>query len=88
VILGCTHYPLLTGIISYVMGDGVTLVSSAEECAKDVYKLLAAQDTMRPGGEATYRFLTTGAPDEFESIGRRFLGPELAMAAQYAGGLA
>ena len=39
-ILGCTHYPLLTGVISYVMGDGVTLVSSAEECAKDVYKML------------------------------------------------
>jgi glutamate racemase len=37
-ILGCTHYPLLTGIISYVMGDQVTLVSSAEECAKDVYR--------------------------------------------------
>ncbi|MCB0888757.1 MAG: aspartate/glutamate racemase family protein, partial [Nocardioidaceae bacterium] len=39
-ILGCTHYPLLTGMISYVMGDGVTLVSSAEECAKDVYRVL------------------------------------------------
>ena len=39
-ILGCTHYPLLTGVISYVMGDEVTLVSSAEECAKDVYKML------------------------------------------------
>ena len=88
VILGCTHYPLLTGIISFVMGDGVTLVSSAEECAKDVYKLLASHDAMRPGGEATYRFLTTGMPDEFESIGRRFLGPELAMAAQFSGGLA
>jgi len=87
-ILGCTHYPLLTGIISYVMGDGVTLVSSAEECAKDVYKLLASHDLMRPGGEASYRFLTTGTPDEFESIGRRFLGPELAVAAQFAGGLA
>jgi glutamate racemase len=86
-ILGCTHYPLLTGIISYVVGDGVTLVSSAEECAKDVYKLLASHDLMRPGGEATYRFLTTGTPDEFESIGRRFLGPELAVAAQFAGGL-
>ena len=41
-ILGCTHYPLLTGVISYVMGDNVTLVSSAEECAKDVYKMLVA----------------------------------------------
>ncbi|HEY3527661.1 MAG TPA: glutamate racemase [Nocardioides sp.] len=87
-ILGCTHYPLLTGIISFVMGDGVTLVSSAEECAKDVYKLLASRELMRPGGEPSYRFLTTGTPDEFEHIGRRFLGAELTMAAQYAGGLA
>ena len=30
-ILGCTHYPLLTGVISYVMGDEVTLVSRAAE---------------------------------------------------------
>jgi glutamate racemase len=30
-ILGCTHYPLLTGVISYVLGDNVSLVSSAEE---------------------------------------------------------
>jgi glutamate racemase len=87
-ILGCTHYPLLTGIISYVMGEQVTLVSSAEECAKDVYRLLASRDLMRPGGDPTYRFLTTGTPDEFEHIGRRFLGPELAVAAQFAGGLA
>jgi glutamate racemase len=87
-ILGCTHYPLLTGVISYVMGDDVTLVSSAEECAKDVYKMLVGRALMREGSEASYRFLTTGAPDEFESIGRRFLGPELAMAAQFAGGLA
>jgi glutamate racemase len=87
VILGCTHYPLLTGVISYVVGDGVTLVSSAEECAKDVYKLLASHELMRADGDPAYRFLTTGTPDEFESIGRRFLGPELAMAAQFAGGL-
>ena len=88
VILGCTHYPLLTGIISYVVGDRVTLVSSAEECAKDVYGLLASRDLMRAGGDASYRFLTTGTPDDFEHIGRRFLGPELAVAAQFAGGLA
>ena len=87
-ILGCTHYPLLTGVISYVVGDDVTLVSSAEECAKDVYKMLVGRDLMRDGGDPSYRFLTTGAPDEFEHIGRRFLGPELAMAAQFAGGLA
>src|SRR3954447_17709906 len=88
VILGCTHYPLLTGVISYVMGDDVTLVSSAEECAKDVYKMLVGTDLMRPGGDPAYTFLTTGSPGEFETIGSRFLGPELGVASQLVGGLA
>ena len=87
-VLGCTHYPLLTAVISYVMGDGVTLVSSAEECAKDVYKALAGTGLMRAGGDPAYQFLTTGTPGEFESIGRRFLGPEMMSASQFAGGLA
>ena len=87
VILGCTHYPLLTGVISYVMGEEVTLVSSAEECAKDVYRMLAGTGLMRPGGDPSYTFLTTGDPAEFESIGRRFLGPELHGASQFVGGL-
>jgi glutamate racemase len=86
-ILGCTHYPLLTGVISYVMGDEVTLVSSAEECAKDVYKMLTGTGLMRESGDPTYTFATTGAPEEFESIGRRFLGAEMMAASQFAGGL-
>jgi glutamate racemase len=87
-ILGCTHYPLLTGVISFVMGDDVTLVSSAEECAKDVYKMLATTGLMRAGGDPAYRFVTTGHPGEFETIGRRFLGAEMVAASQFAGGLA
>ncbi|GAA4372210.1 glutamate racemase [Nocardioides caricicola] len=87
-VLGCTHYPLLTGVISYVMGDDVTLVSSAEECAKDVYKMLVRTDLIRPGGDPSYSFLTTGTPGEFETIGRRFLGPEMVAASQFVGGLA
>jgi len=86
-ILGCTHYPLLTGVISYVMGDEVTLVSSAEECAKDVYKMLAGTGLMREGGEADYTFSTTGSPEDFATIGRRFLGSELLGASQFAGGV-
>lgn len=84
-ILGCTHYPLLTGVISYVMGDDVTLVSSAEESAKDLYKLLVRDGLALEDGVPTYTFLTTGQPDEFETIGRRFLGPELHAASQYVG---
>ena len=78
-VLGCTHYPLLTGVISYVMGDGVTLVSSAEETAKDLYRtlienqLLRSQSSLAP----THRFLATGDAAAFEKLARRFLGPEV-----------
>lgn len=47
-VLGCTHYPLLTGVISLVMGEDVTLVSSAEETAKDVYRALVRHGLERP----------------------------------------
>ena len=79
-VLGCTHYPLLTGVLSYVMGDGVTLVSSAEETAKDVYRTLAEDGLLRPAGSPPpqHRFLATGDPDSFRRLGRRFLGPEVA----------
>ncbi|MCW2854538.1 MAG: murI [Marmoricola sp.] len=86
-VLGCTHYPLLTGVISYVMGDGVTLVSSAEECAKDVYRVLTERGLEQAAGTTPqHRFLTTGQPEDFAVIGRRFLGPELESVAQFAGG--
>lgn len=77
-VLGCTHYPLLTGAISYVMGDEVTLVSSAEETAKDTYRTLVANDLLRTSADKpTYRFQATGNASEFEKIARRFLGPEV-----------
>lgn len=78
-VLGCTHYPLLTGVISYVMGDGVTLVSSAEETAKDVYRMLVAHGLERDAslGAPTHRFLATGDADAFATLARRFLGPEV-----------
>jgi glutamate racemase len=79
---------LLTGVISYVMGDQVTLVSSAEECGKEVFRLLVRQGLVRETGVPTYRFLTTGVPADFETIGQRFLGPELGAATQFVGGLA
>src|SRR5919106_4943560 len=79
-ILGCTHYPLLTGVISYVMGDGVTLVSSAEETAQDVYRVLAEHALMRDDDlpAPLHTFRATGDPRPFGELGRRFLGPEVA----------
>ena len=78
-VLGCTHYPLLTGVISYVMGNGVSLVSSAEETAKDLYRVLVEGSLLR-GADApapTHRFLATGDAKAFEGLARRFLGPEV-----------
>lgn len=77
-VLGCTHYPLLTGVISYVMGGDVTLVSSAEETAKDLYRTLVERDLLRAASEKPdYVFAASGDPDKFASLARRFLGPEV-----------
>lgn len=78
-VLGCTHYPLLTGVLSYVMGEEVSLVSSAEETAKDVYRTLVAHDLLRDPAlpEPVHQFLVTGDPADFQRLGRRFLGPEI-----------
>jgi glutamate racemase len=77
-VLGCTHYPLLTGAISYVMGEDVTLVSSAEETAKDVYRTLVAHNLQRTNKSApALTFKATGDAESFEKLARRFLGPEV-----------
>jgi glutamate racemase len=78
-VLGCTHYPLLTGVISYVMGNAISLVSSAEETAKDLYRVLVEDSLLRTeqNRPAIHRFLATGDAGSFERLARRFLGPEV-----------
>jgi glutamate racemase len=77
-ILGCTHYPMLSGLIQYVIGDDVVLVSSAEETAKDVYAALVERDVLRADeDEPDHEFVTTGDPDAFRSIAHHFLGPDV-----------
>jgi len=78
-LLGCTHYPYLARTISDVMGRDVVLVSSADETAFEVRRLLIDLGMQRPAGAgpATQQFVTTGDLDWFEELGRRLLGPEL-----------
>jgi glutamate racemase len=74
VILGCTHYPLIRPILQRVFGREVTLVFSAEETAREVAETLARKGIENaPGREGVYRFLTTGDPELFRSMGARFL---------------
>jgi glutamate racemase len=74
VVLGCTHYPLLRPVFQRAFGRDVTLVFSADETAREVAETLARKgwenSASREGG---YRFLTTGDPDLFRSLGERFL---------------
>ncbi|WP_313678771.1 glutamate racemase [Corynebacterium stationis] len=77
-VLGCTHYPLLTGIIQLAMGDNVTLVSSGEETAKDVLRILTERDELAPVDNKPFRkFESTGDPETFSRLAQRFLGPQL-----------
>ena len=83
-LLGCTHYPYLARTISDVMGPDVVLVSSADETAFEVRRLLLGLG-MAAGHRATPptpTFITTGDVNRFEELGRTLLGPELERAEQ------
>jgi glutamate racemase len=78
-VLGCTHYPFLKGAISYVVGEGVRLVSSDTETANDVYRTLVRTGMERTSTEAPeYRYEATGtSAQEFLRLAEMFLGPEV-----------
>jgi glutamate racemase len=74
-ILGCTHYPLLSGLLQMELGPEVVLVSSAEETAKDVYATLTQGDLLREDLEPpNHTFLTTGDARAFQGLAELFLG--------------
>lgn len=82
-LLGCTHYPYLARTLGDVMGRDVVLVSSADETAFEVRRVMIDAGMVRTrtdGGQAS--FITTGDVNWFEELGRRLLGPELERAEQ------
>lgn len=78
-VLGCTHYPLMSAAIQYVVGESVTLVSSAEETAFDVYRTLVEHGLERTASAPpAHHFEATGPDREaFRRLASRFLGPEV-----------
>jgi len=74
VILGCTHFPLVRPMIQRMLGRDVTLITPGAAIARRVECALAARGLDSPAeGEGDYRFLCTGAVDEFSGLGTRFL---------------
>ncbi|WP_166998203.1 glutamate racemase [Paramicrobacterium fandaimingii] len=78
-VLGCTHYPFLKGVISYVMGPDVTLVSSDTETANDVYRTLIDRGIARTAlAPPTHNYEATGqSADEFLELAHRLIGHEI-----------
>jgi glutamate racemase len=76
VILGCTHYPLLKGIIQRVMGLTIHLVDSAEEVARSLSEQLKGHALAQTATPPEHRFFVTDAPERFQRVGRQFLGGE------------
>ena len=79
-VLGCTHYPLLTGVIGRVMGEEVALVTSSEATANVTYNELVDRDLLhepRGGVSPRHQFYSTGGSGDFGRLARRFLGPEV-----------
>jgi glutamate racemase len=75
-VLGCTHYPLLKPAIRAVVGKGVTLIDSAESCARYVRERLeqiGLRSAKRRRAGAIQPFVTDET-DRFSEVAKRFLG--------------
>lgn len=76
-VLGCTHYPLLSGLIQYVVGKDVVLISSAGVTAREVYAKLVDGDLLNPSTRpGRHRFIVSSERAVWSELGARFLGPE------------
>ena len=81
-VLGCTHYPILSQIIQQTVGESVKLIDSGEATAEEVETLLATKDLANPDAVAGTRelcddldhFYVTDAAERFARVAERFLG--------------
>lgn len=78
-VLGCTHYPMISAAIQLVIGSDVQLVSSADATAFEVYRTLVTNKALRTSKTPpTHSFETTGNDREsFRNLAHRFLGLEV-----------
>jgi glutamate racemase len=77
-VLGCTHYPLLKGVIGDVIGRKVRLIDSAEETAAETASTLRRKGLLQDKpDEARYRFIASDAPEHFLRVAGRFLGSSI-----------
>lgn len=77
-VLGCTHYPLLKGLLREVVGDSVYLVDSAKEVAAEVKALLEKKKIANHSGhKGKLKILISDRPQEFQKIAKSFLSKDI-----------
>jgi glutamate racemase len=75
-VLGCTHYPVLKGVISDVLGNSIRLIDSAEVITEKVYSILESLGWFNDSGLASPQedeFYVTDFPERFKRVGEIFL---------------
>ena len=77
VILGCTHFPLLSPILSDILGDGVTLIDSGAATAAACADWLSSHDALSEGGDGDCRFFVSDRPHDFSAVAQMFLGRQV-----------
>lgn len=83
-VLGCTHYPLLKGVLRRIMGPRVRLIDSAEQTALETERLLLSLGLRRAGGRGRRRFFVSDAPRRFLRLARRLVGVRVRVVEQHA----
>ena len=75
-VLGCTHYPMLKGLITQIVGPEIPVIDSARQCAEDVAQRLEISGCLRdnPAVRATLKCFVTDDSPRFAEQAGRFLG--------------
>ena len=77
-ILGCTHYPILSEAISEYMGDHVALIDSGKETAIYAAKILKEHSLLNAEDDGhTCEFYVSDTPDGFAKVAGLFLGEDV-----------
>ncbi len=84
VVLGCTHFPLLTATIARQLGVTRRVVDSAATTARAAAKCWVPALAASRGGPGTLQLMATDSPERFARVGARFLGSSIAVGAMEA----
>lgn len=83
-ILGCTHFPLLSDIIGDFMGQGVELIDTGYEAAHYVLSMLKEKGIESESEQGEHRYFVSDRVDDFSSMAAILLGRDISDETQKA----